>query len=434
MSLLSVKGLKKEFDGNVIFENVYLEVEKGETVFIIGSSGCGKSTFLRCLNRLNIPEKGEVYINGENIHAPKADLDRIRRSMGMVYQQFNLFSHLNILENIVLAPMKVSGLSKSDAIAEAKKLLDRVGMGGREAAMPSALSGGQKQRVAIARALAMHPDIMLFDEPTSALDPTMIDEVESVIKDLCDEGIPYACFSYCKDLTNVTIPKNVVSIGNFAFEYCENLTKVNIAQDSALETIGEDAFVMCSLLEGFDFPDTLKTIKMEAFFGCDGFKSLSIPASVTKIEADAFYFVLVEDVYMYSEPSTLEWADNLLDDFCYDEENTPDVHYTTRCHVPKEYLEAYKAKFSTGNSETDINATFVSDEAPQTTSSTSTASSSTTTVTTVASSSGTTTASTGASELPKTGMPNAHKAAAGLAVIMGIMGAGLIRKSRKNDE
>ena len=189
MSIISVKGLSKSFGDTIVFQDVSTEIEKGEAVFIIGASGCGKSTFLRCLNRLNVPDAGEVLINGVNIHAPGADLPGIRRTMGMVYQQFNLFSHLTVLENVILAPMKVAGVSQTDAVREAREYLRRVGMGGREDAMPSSLSGGQKQRVAIARALAMHPEVMLFDEPTSALDPTMVHEVEEVIRTLCNEGM-----------------------------------------------------------------------------------------------------------------------------------------------------------------------------------------------------------------------------------------------------
>ena len=187
--MISIRTLTKRFDGSTILEHVDLEIEKGDSVVIIGGSGCGKSTLLRCINRLIVPEEGEILIDGENILAKNADVDAIRRKMGMVYQQFNLFSHLNVLENVILAPVKVAGMNRTDAAALAKRLLERVGMAGREAAMPSALSGGQKQRVAIARTLAMQPEVILFDEPTSALDPTMVDEVESVIRDLVDEGL-----------------------------------------------------------------------------------------------------------------------------------------------------------------------------------------------------------------------------------------------------
>ena len=187
--MISVRNITKDFGTGPVLENVSLEIEKGESVVIIGGSGCGKSTLLRCMNRLITPEKGEIYIDGVNILDKNTDIDAVRRKMGMVYQHFNLFSHLNVLENIILAPMKVDGKSREEAEAEAKELLIKVGMGGRENTKVSSLSGGQKQRVAIARTLAMHPDVILFDEPTSALDPTMVDEVESVIRDLVMDGM-----------------------------------------------------------------------------------------------------------------------------------------------------------------------------------------------------------------------------------------------------
>ena len=187
--MISIRNLTKRFDGNTVWENINLDIQKGETVVIIGGSGGGKSTLLRCINRLVEPDSGEILIDGVNILSPGTDINAVRRKMGMVYQHFNLFSHLSVLENIILAPMKVAGKSREDAVAEARQLLARVGMAGRENANPADLSGGQKQRVAIARTLAMHPEIILFDEPTSALDPTMVDEVESVIRSLSEDGI-----------------------------------------------------------------------------------------------------------------------------------------------------------------------------------------------------------------------------------------------------
>lgn len=187
--MISVQNITKDFGTGPVLENVSIDIEKGESVVIIGGSGCGKSTLLRCMNRLIKPEKGEIYVDGVNILGKDTDIDHVRRKMGMVYQHFNLFSHLSVLENIILAPMKVDGKSREDAEAEAKELLKKVGMGGRENTRISALSGGQKQRVAIARTLAMHPEVILFDEPTSALDPTMVDEVETVIRDLVEGGM-----------------------------------------------------------------------------------------------------------------------------------------------------------------------------------------------------------------------------------------------------
>lgn len=188
--MIQVRNLSKRYGNNPpVFQKVNLNVNKGDSVAIIGGSGCGKSTFLRCINGLIIPEEGEILFDGVNILDKNTNIDAVRRRMGMVYQQFNLFSHLNVLENVILAPMKVDGRSKEEAIEEAKKLLELVGMDKRLYHMPGELSGGQKQRAAIARTLAMHPEVILFDEPTSALDPTMVDEVESVIKNLVESGM-----------------------------------------------------------------------------------------------------------------------------------------------------------------------------------------------------------------------------------------------------
>jgi len=187
--MIEVKNLKKSFGSNTILENVSFTVNDGDSIVIIGGSGCGKSTLLRCLNHLIVPEQGEILFNGQNILDKKTDIDEYRRHVGMVYQHFNLFEHLNIMENMILAPMKVLHMSRDEAVAKAETLLDRVGMLNRKFRMPDALSGGQKQRVAIARTLMMEPDMILFDEPTSALDPTMVDEVESVIKNLIDNGM-----------------------------------------------------------------------------------------------------------------------------------------------------------------------------------------------------------------------------------------------------
>ena len=187
--MISIRNLKKSYPQTVVLDNVNLEIPKGSCTVIIGGSGCGKSTLLRCINKLETPDCGQILIDGEDILAPDADVLRIRQKMGMVYQQFNLFSHLNVMENIILAPMKVRGISQKQAMAEAEELLEMVGMETRRFQMPSQLSGGQKQRVAIARAMAMHPEILLFDEPTSALDPTMVEEVESVIRRLVHNGL-----------------------------------------------------------------------------------------------------------------------------------------------------------------------------------------------------------------------------------------------------
>lgn len=187
--MIKVTGLKKSFGELEVLKGINQHVKKGEKVAVIGPSGSGKSTFLRCLNLLETPTDGEILIEGENITAKKKDITHIREKMGMVFQQFNLFPHLTILENIMLAPQKVKKMKQSDAETLARGLLKKVGLEDKADAYPAQLSGGQQQRIAIARALAMQPDIMLFDEPTSALDPEMVGEVLEVMKDLADAGM-----------------------------------------------------------------------------------------------------------------------------------------------------------------------------------------------------------------------------------------------------
>lgn len=186
MSII-VKKLEKSFENQKVLRGIDLEIQDGETVVLIGSSGSGKSTFLRCLNLLNVPDKGQIFIDGQEITNPKTNLNKLRAKVGMVFQSFNLFENLNIIENIKLAPKKVLHISNKQAEKEAMELLKRVGLGNKAYDYPKNLSGGQKQRVAIARALAMHPEIILFDEPTSALDPEMVGEVLEVIKDLAKD-------------------------------------------------------------------------------------------------------------------------------------------------------------------------------------------------------------------------------------------------------
>lgn len=186
MSLI-VKKLEKSFENQKVLRGIDLEIQDGETVVLIGSSGSGKSTFLRCLNLLNTPDKGQIFIDGQEITNPKTNLNKLRAKVGMVFQSFNLFENLNIIENIKLAPRKVLHISNKQAEKEAMELLKRVGLANKAYDYPKNLSGGQKQRVAIARALAMHPEVILFDEPTSALDPEMVGEVLEVIKDLAKD-------------------------------------------------------------------------------------------------------------------------------------------------------------------------------------------------------------------------------------------------------
>lgn len=189
MKVIDVKGLKKSFGSHDVLKGIDEHIYKGEKVVVIGPSGSGKSTFLRCLNLLEEPTEGTITFEGNDITAPKADIDAIRRKMGMVFQQFNLFPHLSVKENIKLAPVKLGIMTNSEADAKAMELLKRVGLPDKADAFPKQLSGGQQQRIAIARALAMNPDVMLFDEPTSALDPEMVGEVLQLMKQLADEGM-----------------------------------------------------------------------------------------------------------------------------------------------------------------------------------------------------------------------------------------------------
>ena len=187
--MISVSHLRKSFDGVAVLKDVNAEIEKGEVISIIGPSGTGKSTFLRCLNRLETPDGGSIVVGGVDITAPKADLAAVRRKMGMVFQNFNLFGNKDVLGNVMAAQCDILGVPKETAERKARELLGRVGLAEKADALPDELSGGQKQRVAIARALAMDPEILLFDEPTSALDPTMVGEVLAVIKDLAKTGM-----------------------------------------------------------------------------------------------------------------------------------------------------------------------------------------------------------------------------------------------------
>ena len=185
--LIQVKHLDKSFGSLKVLKDVTVDIYKGDVVCVIGASGSGKSTFLRCLNRLEEPTGGQIFFEGVDITDAKTDINKHRQKMGMVFQQFNLFPHMTIMDNLTLAPIKLQGKKKEEIEPEAMKLLERVGLADRANAYPSQLSGGQKQRIAIVRALCMRPDVMLFDEPTSALDPEMVGEVLGVMKELADE-------------------------------------------------------------------------------------------------------------------------------------------------------------------------------------------------------------------------------------------------------
>ncbi|MBQ2592689.1 MAG: amino acid ABC transporter ATP-binding protein [Candidatus Riflebacteria bacterium] len=189
MTLIKVNHLKKTYDNVTPAKDICAEINKGDIISIIGPSGTGKSTFLRCLNMLETPTEGEIIIEGEDITKPGVDLAKIRQKMGMVFQNFNLFPHKMVIENIMMAPVDLLGISPQEAYDEGLRLLEMVGLKNKAMNYPDELSGGQKQRVAIARALAMKPQIVLFDEPTSALDPTMVTEVLSVIKMLAKQGL-----------------------------------------------------------------------------------------------------------------------------------------------------------------------------------------------------------------------------------------------------
>ncbi len=190
MTMIKVEHLKKSFGKKEVLKDISANVEKGKVISIIGPSGSGKSTFLRCLNVLETPTSGKIIFDGQDLtHISEKELDILREKMGMVFQSFNLFPNMNVIENVKLAPMKVKGVSEEEAEKQALELLDKVGLKDRAKQYPSSLSGGQQQRVAIARALAMDPEVMLFDEPTSALDPEMVGEVLKTMQDLADSGM-----------------------------------------------------------------------------------------------------------------------------------------------------------------------------------------------------------------------------------------------------
>ena len=187
--MIDVKDLHKSFGAVEVLKGITEHIDRGEKVVVIGPSGSGKSTFLRCLNLLEEPSSGQIVFNGTVITDPKVDINRMRQKMGMVFQHFNLFHNLTILDNMTLAPVQLKLKSKAEAVEEAHALLKRVGLDDKAGAYPGQLSGGQKQRIAIVRALAMHPEVMLFDEPTSALDPEMVGEVLELMKELAEEGM-----------------------------------------------------------------------------------------------------------------------------------------------------------------------------------------------------------------------------------------------------
>lgn len=194
--MIHVEDLKKSFGDVNVLNGITTDIKKGEVLVILGPSGCGKSTFLRCLNLLEDPTGGHIYLDGTEVTDPKNNINKIRQSMMMVFQHFNLFPHKTILENLTIALIKLKGLSKKEAEQKGMELLERVGLAEKAGAYPSQLSGGQKQRVAICRALAMEPEVILFDEPTSALDPEMVGEVLEVMKELATSGMTMICVTH----------------------------------------------------------------------------------------------------------------------------------------------------------------------------------------------------------------------------------------------
>ena len=194
--MITVNGLRKDFGDLQVLKGVDMHIRKGEKVVLIGPSGSGKTTLLRCLNLLEVPTGGTITFEGEDITSPQCNINRIRMKMGMVFQQFNIFPHLTIMDNIILGPTKLKHQSKAEAQENAMRLLARVGLQDKAKNYPRQLSGGQQQRIAIVRALAMNPDVMLFDEPTSALDPEMVGEVLDVMKQLADDGMTMAVVTH----------------------------------------------------------------------------------------------------------------------------------------------------------------------------------------------------------------------------------------------
>ena len=207
--MIQLKNIQKSFGKNEVLKDINLNIKKGEIVAILGPSGSGKSTLLRCIDLLEQPNGGEIIYNSENILNKKCDINKVRQNIGMVFQNFNLFPNMTVLENIIVAPTKVKKVSKEEAISDALNLLDRVGLLEKKNDYPFQLSGGQKQRIAIARALAMKPDMILFDEPTSALDPEMVKEVLDVMKELAKEGMTMAVVTheigFAKEVANKVV-------------------------------------------------------------------------------------------------------------------------------------------------------------------------------------------------------------------------------------
>lgn len=216
--MIKTLGLKKRFGNLEVLKGIDQEIDKGEVLVVIGPSGSGKSTFLRCLNLLEVPDEGDVIVDGEKINQKGVNIDHVREKMGMVFQQFNLFPHMTILENITLAPINVKGMNKVEAEEKALVLLKRFGLEDKKNSYPKSLSGGQKQRIAIVRALAMEPEVMLFDEPTSALDPEMVGEVLDVMKTLAEDGMTMVIVTHEMGFAKEVADKVIFMDGGYILE------------------------------------------------------------------------------------------------------------------------------------------------------------------------------------------------------------------------
>ena len=277
--MISVAHLRKSFNGVAVLKDVNAEIEKGEVISVIGPSGTGKSTFPRCLNRLETPDGGSIVVGGVDVTAPKADLAAVRRKMGMVFQNFNLFGNLTVIGNIMAAQCDLLRKTPETAKAKAMELLDSVGLAEKADALPDELSGGQKQRVAIARALAMDPEILLFDEPTSALDPTMVGEVLAVIKDLVktgmtmlivthemgfardvstrvlymDEGVIYEDGTPTEVFNHPQRPKTIEFVGRVCLKHARDMVRLlreGILEDGKIDEV--EAQMLMRLVEPFE--------------------------------------------------------------------------------------------------------------------------------------------------------------------------------------
>lgn len=226
--MIETKNLKKQYGDHVVLNGISETIKQGEKVVIIGPSGSGKSTFLRCLNLLEVPTGGEIWFEGVNITSPETNINELRQKMGMVFQQFNLFPHLTVRQNITLAPVKLGLMTKEEADKKADELLKRIGLLEKANAHPKQLSGGQKQRIAIVRALAMNPDVLLFDEPTSALDPEMVGEVLNLMKELANDGMTMVVVThemgFAKEVATrvLFIDEGIVKEQNEPKEFFEN--------------------------------------------------------------------------------------------------------------------------------------------------------------------------------------------------------------------